>query len=60
LAATWAAVASYWASVLGAYLSRTKCRGRFWLPDAVPDQVGGGLWWLATSADLVLVSEPVS
>jgi hypothetical protein len=25
-----------------------------------PVQVGGGLWWLATSADLVLVSEPVS
>jgi hypothetical protein len=25
-----------------------------------PVQVGGGLWWLATSADLVLVSELVS
>jgi hypothetical protein len=25
-----------------------------------PMQVGGGLWWLATSADLVLMCEPIS
>jgi hypothetical protein len=49
LAATWAAVACYWASVLGAYLSRTKRRGRVWLPDAVP---GAGWWWLVVVGDL--------
>jgi hypothetical protein len=37
------------ASVLGAYLSRNKCRGRVWLPDVVP---GAGWWWLVVVGDL--------
>jgi hypothetical protein len=49
LAATWAAVACYWAAVLGAYLSQTKCRGKVWLPDAVP---GAGWWLLVVVGDL--------
>jgi hypothetical protein len=43
------AVACYWASVLGGYLSRTKCRGRVWLPDVVPS---AGWWWLVVVRDL--------
>jgi hypothetical protein len=34
---------------VGGYLSRTKCRGRVWLPDAVP---GTGWWWLVVVGDL--------
>jgi hypothetical protein len=53
-------VACCWASVLGAYLSRTKCRERVWLPEAAPGAGWCDLWWLATSVGLVLMCEPIS
>jgi hypothetical protein len=42
-------VACYWASVFGAYLLRTKCRGRVWYPEAAPD---ASWWWLVVVGDL--------